>query len=47
MAVEIQFLSVIGGKFVDERGTISAPTWEHTRFTSVARKLAIRLACRG
>ncbi|CAN5892232.1 hypothetical protein BH11GEM2_BH11GEM2_00960 [soil metagenome] len=44
IAVELQYLYLIGGKFVKVRGTIPAQGWQQTRAPSFARELAVRMA---
>ena len=44
VAVEMQFLYLIGGKFIKVRGTIPEQGWEQTQVPAFARELALRLA---
>lgn len=44
IAVDFQFLYLIGGKFVKVRATVPEQGWEQTNVPSFARELALRLA---
>jgi hypothetical protein len=44
IAVDMQFLYLIDGKFLKVRATIPGAGWEQTRVPSFARELAIRMA---
>lgn len=44
VAVDMQFLYLVGGKFVKVRATIPEQGWEQTPVPSFARELALRLA---
>ena len=44
IAVDMQYLYLIGGKFVKVRATIPGNGWEQTRVPAFARELATRLA---
>ncbi len=44
IAVELQYLYLIGGKFVKVRATIPEPGWQQTRVPSFARALARHIA---
>ncbi|MEX1186227.1 MAG: hypothetical protein WEA80_06530 [Gemmatimonadaceae bacterium] len=44
VAVDMQFLYLVGGKFIKVRATIPEQGWEQTRVPSFARELALRLA---
>jgi hypothetical protein len=46
IAVEMQYLYLIGGKFVKVRATIPEKGWEQTQVPAFARELALRLARR-
>lgn len=47
IAVDMQFLYLVGGKFIKVRATIPEQGWEQTRVPSFARELALRLAGGG
>lgn len=47
VAVDMQFLYLIDGKFVKVRATIPAEGWEQSRVPSFARELARRMAGAG
>jgi hypothetical protein len=40
----MQYLYLIGGKFVKVRATIPEPGWQQTQVPSFARELALRMA---
>jgi len=44
ITVEMQYLYLIGGKFVKVRATIPQQGWEETKVPAFARELAIRMA---
>ena len=44
IAVDMQYLYLIGGKFVKVRATIPEQGWQQTQVPSFARELAIRMA---
>jgi hypothetical protein len=44
ITVEMQYLYLIGGKFLKVRATIPQQGWEETKVPSFARELAIRMA---
>ena len=43
-AVDMQYLYLIGGKFVKVRATIPGQEWQQTQIPTFARELAVRLA---